>query len=255
MIDVHCHLTDPGYADNLETVIAEATKAGVVMITNGTNPEDSKKATEIAEKYPNIWVCVGIHPEEISEIRDISHKIIQLQELIKNKKVIGIGEVGLDYYHGIGEKEKKKQKNLLEMQLLLAEECKLPVEIHNRSADDDIWAIINKYKITGVMHCFTRNMEFMEKCVSKGWYISFGGLITYPNNDRMIKVAQAVPADRLLLETDAPYSFPEYGIKVLNKPQNVKIVAKAIAAIRQMTIAEIDRITSENARKLFKKIV
>ena len=253
MIDVHCHLTDTGYTDNLEMVIDESTKSGVVMITNGTNPEDSKKAAEIAEKFPNVWVCVGIHPENISTFQ--SANIKQLENLLKLPKVVGMGEVGLDYYHGIDEEEKKKQKKLLEVQLYLAEEYKLPVEIHNRAADDDIWEMINKYKITGVMHCFTRNMEFMEKCVSKGWYISFGGLITYPNNDRMIKVARAVSVNRLLLETDSPYSFPEYGIKALNKPQNVKIVAGVVAAIRQMTIAQIDQITSDNARTLFKRMI
>jgi TatD DNase family protein len=238
MVDVHCHLTllkQKYELDGLEAVI-----------TCGTSIEDSKKAIEIAEKYPNVWVCVGIHPEEIKTNYN------GLEKLLENRKVVGIGEVGLDYFQGISEEEKKKQIELLEIQLQLAEKYNLPVEIHNRNADEDVWKLMNKYKITGVMHCFTRNREFMEKCVNRGWYISFGGLVTYPHNNKMAKIAQVVPIDKLLLETDSPYSYPELGRKDINQPQNVKIVADKMAEIRGVTIQEIDQVTSENAKKLFK---
>jgi TatD DNase family protein len=248
MVDVHCHLTLLGQ-DDIKVGLAGLD----AVITCGTSIEDSKKAIEIAEKHSNVWVCVGIHPEEISKFQFTNIK--HLENLIKHPRVVGIGEVGLDYYQEISEEEKKKQRELLEIQLQLAEKYELPVEIHNRAADEETWNLITKYKIIGVMHCFTRNMEFMKKCAGKGWYISFGGLITYPNNDRMKKVAREVPIDKLLLETDSPYSFPEQGRKEINQPQNVKIVAGVIANLRGISEAEIDRITSKSARSLFNKLI
>jgi TatD DNase family protein len=253
MVDVHCHLTlledDPGELSDLDAVI-----------TCGTSIEDSKKAIEIAEKYTNVWACAGIHPEEINKIYNVKFTIYnEMEKLIQNKKVVGIGEVGLDYYQGIGDEEKKKQIELLEIQLRLAEKYKLPVEIHNRNADEDIFQLLtahNSLLKSGVlMHCFTRNMEFMHKMSTLGAYFSFGGLIAHTHNSRMVKVAREVPEDRLLLETDSPFGYPEFGVKAKNQPHNVKIVARVMAEIRQTTEAEIDRIATENARRLFTRII
>jgi TatD DNase family protein len=260
VVDVHCHLTllRQGYGGQaeLDKAVESAQRAGVMMISNGTSVEDSKRAVQIAEKYPNVWACVGIHPEEISNNQIPSHK--GLEGMFKHKKVVGIGEIGLNYYQGIGAEEKEKQKELFESQLQLAEKFLLPVEVHNRGADDDIFQQLSRHPklfISGVLlHCFTRGPEFMKKMSELGAYFSFGGLIAYPNNNRMRKVAQEVPAGRLLLETDSPYSYPMYGMGEKNQPLNVKIVAKCLAEVRDTSINQIEDLTSLNAKGLFTKM-
>jgi len=230
MVDVHCH------------VGMDLTDGEIIRIINGTNIDSSQEAVRLAEKNTNTWACVGIHPEEISKFKFTNIKI--LENLLKHPKVLGIGEIGLDYRQGISEEEKIKQKELFEIQLKLAEEYKLPVEIHNRNADNEIYESINKYKITGIMHCFTRNAEFMQKCAALGWYFSFGGFLLNKNNDRMQRVTREVSVDRLLLETDGPYNQVD-----------VKIVARVIAELRHISVADVDRITSNNARQLFNRMV
>jgi TatD DNase family protein len=250
MIDVHCHLTDSRYRDN---EMSEIAGSGVKIITAGTSLEDSIKAVQLAEGYSDVWAVVGIHPENSYESGVMSYEIKQkLRKLINNKKVVGIGEVGLDFRLETKPEEKKKQKELFEAMVRLAEETRLPIVVHNRNADEDILRILNGIKTGVLMHCFTRGREFMQKCAERGWYMSFGGLVTYENNPRMKVVVSELPAELLLLETDAPYSVPVGGKGDINTPVNVKIVAEEIAKIRGMTIRDVDELTSANAGRLFK---
>jgi TatD DNase family protein len=248
MIDVHCHLDDP----RLEGYVPET---DISVITMGTDVESSGKAVELANKYPNVWACVGIHPENSYELGDMSYEIKQLQNLIKNKKVVGIGEVGLDYRQDIKPDDKEKQRELFEAMVRLAEETKLPIVVHNRNADEDVLTILDGLKTGVLMHCFTRGKEFMQKCVERGWYMSFGGLVTYENNSRMKAVVKELPMELLLLETDAPYSVPVGGKGDINTPANVKIVAEAVAYLKNMTIGELETATDANTKKLFNKMV
>jgi TatD DNase family protein len=254
MIDVHCHLTDTRF--EIEKVIDKSRQEGVVMITSGTSAEDSRRAVELAEKYENVWATIGIHPEETRyELRDM---IYDLKKLVKNSKIVGIGEIGLDYREGIAETEKKKQKELFKIQIDLAQEVGLPIVVHNRNADEDVFQILSaKYEVLRgkiLMHCFTRNVEFMQRMSELGAYFSFGGMITYENNTRMRKVAMSVPEDKLLLETDSPYSVPKDSENKINIPVNVKIVARKMAEIKGMAVEKIENLTSANARRLFSRL-
>jgi len=257
MIDVHCHLTDPRLQGlGIQRIVEDARRAGVTaIITNGTSLEDSLKAIQLAEKYPEVWATVGIHPEEIFNFQFSIFN--ELSKLVKHKKVVGIGEIGLDYRQGITDEEKEKQRELFKMQLELATEAELPAVVHNRNADEDIYSILKAVnsRTKGIlMHCFTRNLEFMDRMSNLGAYLSFGGMITYKNNSRMRNAAKLVPENKLLLETDSPYSLPDGEKGNVNTPLNVKIVAERIAQIKGVSVREIEDQTSENAKKLFKLI-
>jgi len=231
MTDVHCHLGE-GEIKNIEWRV----------VTSGTNEESSKRAVELANKYPHVWATVGVHPEEITNFKFLIFN--QLKNLLNSKKVVGVGEIGLDYKEGITEEEKQQQKELFKTMVELAEEADKPVVVHNRNADEDIWEMLKDYRGKAIMHCFTRNEEFMKKCVRRSWYISFGGLLLRENNSRMRKVATLVPNEYLLVETDAPYVTP----------MNVKLVAETLALLRKVDMKEIEKITDQNADRVFKCI-
>ena len=252
MVDIHCHLAEKRLEQDLDGVVNEAREKGTTIISCGTDLKNSLRTVEIAEKFKNVWACVGIHPEEISNLEQGSNE--ELRKLLGNEKVVGIGETGLDYFQGINEADKEKQRDLFEMHLQLAEEFSLPVQVHNRGADEDVLKMVSQYRVRGVMHCFTRGLDFMEKCTNIGWYISFGGLVTYDHNKKMKKVVTQVPENRLLLETDAPFSVPRPDTENVNTPAKVWITAEAVAKLRGVSTKLLDTSTSKNAGDLFAKI-
>jgi TatD DNase family protein len=158
--------------------------------------------------------------------------------------VVGVGEIGLDYRGGTTPEEKLRQKQLFKDMVGIAAEAGKPIVVHNRNADEDIIEILKDFRGKVVMHCFTRNEEFMKRCTGQGWYISFGGLLLRENNSRMRKVATLVPNEYLLVETDAPYVTP----------MNVKLVAETLALLRKVDMKEIEKITDQNADRVFKCI-
>ncbi len=237
MVDVHCHegtdISDPG----------------IIRIINGTDPESSVNAIESANKNSHVWACVGIHPEEINDSRFMIHELKQnLKRLAQNNKVVGVGEVGLDYRQGISETDKNKQKEIFIKMIELAIETGLPIVVHNRNADEDILQMLYAHssllKDKILMHCFTRNTDFMDKMADLGAYFSFGGFLLGENNSRVRKAAKMAPEDRILLETDGPFTKTD-----------VKIVASELARARGLTEVKTDQLTSENARRLFTKMI
>ncbi len=253
MIDVHCHLVDAKYQDiKVQTIVDEAHKAGVQIIANGVRLMENKKQIEISEQNNGIWVCVGVAYESGSDnFKNIKE---QLRKMCKHPKVVGIGEAGLNYYAGMSEKLKNYQIKLFETHLELARELDLPIEVHNRGADLDIYNLICKYRIKTLLHCFSGTEDFMKIMADLGCYFSFGGMITYKKNENIRRVVKLVPQDRLLLETDSPYLSPEPLRGTINTPTNVKIVAERMAQIRGITESELERLTSENTQRLFGKI-
>jgi TatD DNase family protein len=228
MIDVHCHV-------ETEENIPE----DVSIITVGTTVESSLNAVKLAEKHKNVWACVGVHPEEISNLK--FEILNQLRELTKHKKVVGVGEIGLDYRLETSEELKERQRMLFRQMLELARETSLPVQVHNRNADEDILKALDDYRdLKVLMHCFTRGREFMKVCVERGWYMSFGGFLAKSSNSRMKAIVQEVPEELLLLETDAPYGGT-----------SVKIVAEYVANLRRTSIDEVEKITTKNTERLF----
>lgn len=250
MIDIHCHLVDSKYRDlGTQEIIDESHKAGVEMIVNGTGLMECKSSLEAAEKNDGVWVCVGVAYEPGYE--NLEKTKNELRLLCKHPKVVGVGEAGLNFYSGMSEGLKKYQLELFQIHLELAVEHNLPIQIHNREADDEIKRMVEKYPVKTLLHCFSGSGEFMKQMAEMGCYFSFGGMITYKKNEALREVVKLVPEERLLIETDAPYLPPEPLRGTINTPVNVKIVAERMAEIRGISVAELERLTTQNARRLF----
>lgn len=249
MIDSHCHLNDLLYKkEEVGGLIKEAKERGVTtMICNGAGVESSKKAIALSEKYAEVWATVGIHPEEGKVPGGLS-------DLVKHRKVVAIGECGLDYREETTEEDKKWQRKLFEFNIKLAKENNLPVVVHCRNAYEEVYEQVRHLGLIGQMHCFTGNYDWMRKFVDLGWYISFGGILTFKRSGELREVARQTPQERILVETDAPYLAPEPVRGSQNEPKNVMIIAAALASIRGQTGEEIDRFTTENAKRLFRII-
>ncbi|RUM59008.1 MAG: TatD family deoxyribonuclease [Persephonella sp.] len=249
MIDTHAHL------DMLKTKqdLIESIEKLDYIITIGCDIEEIYKAVDIANRYDNVFASVGFHPYDVKDL-DID-KVEILKELaLKNKKVVGIGETGLDYYRDITPKE--KQWKFFEKQIELAKELNLPLIVHSRSANEDTVRILESYapfKASGIIHCFGGDMDMMEKCVDLGFYISFAGNITYPKANSLREVLKKTPLDRLLLETDSPFLSPQKRRGKPNKPSNIFYTLEYVADFLGMEKEELEKITDGNVKRLFKK--
>ena len=268
LIDTHAHLNFKVFNKIIDQVLWQAGEAGVKkIIVPGTDLESSQKAVNLAKHFVNVYAAIGIHPHHVNkEMKQLAIKQLKekLKELAKNKKVIAIGECGLDYYHypktkyddyKIDDDFRKKQKELFKMQLELARELKLPVIIHNRQAHDDIKKIVQKamrHAPRAVFHCFEGDEKFLDWVLSKGFYIGFDGNITY--DKKLAEIVKLAPIDKILLETDSPFLIPEplRSRKTFpNEPKNVKITAKYIARLKGDSFFNIAKQTTANAEKLF----
>ena len=239
IIDTHAHLNFKDYDKDREDVIKRALKEGVFVINIGTNYKTSREAVEIAEDYrEGVYASVGLHPIYKEEFKEEDYK-----ELLKSKKVVAIGEVGLDkkYPH-------KEQFSLFQKQLKLAEEHSLPLVLHCRMAHKEMREEISNYNITGVVHCFTGSKQDARDYIKKGFYLGFNGVIFKTSLDTVIK---ETPLDRILLETDSPYLTPPTE-KGRNEPLYIKHVLKRVAEIKNLKIKEVEDATFKNAEKLFK---
>lgn len=250
LIDSHSHLQFSQYDDDIDMVIERSFKNGIDYIINvGTNYEDSIKSIELADRYDNIYTSVGVHPHDSAKMSESEFNSIA--ELLNMKKVVAVGEIGLDYYKCYSPRE--VQKEIFKKFLNLAENKNIPVIIHNRAASEDIKKTIYKEsngRLIGVMHCFSGDEKFANDMIKLGFYISFAGNITYRSfkNEEVIK---SVPIERILIETDCPFLTPESKRGERNEPLNVRFVAEKISQIKNIPIEDVKRITSENACKLF----
>ena len=251
MIDTHAHIQDEMISDYKE-VLQRASEAGVEKIVcASSNLENSKKAVDIALEFEYVYATVGIHPEDANSYNENS--LNELEELTKNKKVVAIGEIGLDYYHEFASRD--LQKEVFIKQIELAYKLKLPVVIHSRDASGDLMEIIRKYKdklVYGAcIHCFNMSLEILKEIMGYGMYISIGGIVTFNNARNVIDVVKNCDLDKLMLETDTPYLSPVPLRGTINEPKNVIYSARKIAEIRGIDLKELDRITTKNAERLF----
>jgi len=253
MIDTHCHLDFKDFDQNRDEVIDRALRAGVERIINvGSSVEGSLRAVELANKYSVVYATVGVHPHEASSVDD--GVIAGLKELIKDKKVVGIGEVGLDYYRNLSPKEAQVSAFRKFIRLALDEE--LPIIFHSRDADDELLDILSQeagQKARGVVHCFSGDEAFLKRCLDLGLYVSFTCKLTLKNADALRKVASSVPVERLLLETDAPFLLPAAlkNKKIPNEPANLSYLVDEWSRILGLSKEDIARITTHNANRLF----
>ncbi len=232
LIDTHCHLTDKKFTD-VRTVIEEAKEAGVAkIVVPAINIEDSKLAAKVAEGE-DVYAMAGVHPEEVEGITDVNKMAEELRQILsQTNKMVGIGEIGLDFYWDKEKKTKKKQIEVFAAQMELAVQMNLPVVIHMREAEKEMREVLEKMKVVprGQFHCFAGSEDFLELILDKGFYVSFAGNITYKTAENLRDMVKKVPLSRLLLETDSPYLSPEPLRGTVNTPANVKIIATAIAA-------------------------
>jgi TatD DNase family protein len=251
LVDTHCHLSDKKFKDNLNEVIEKALKVGVgKVIVPSTNLEDAKRVIELVEANKSTYALVGIHPEHVEEIERIG----ELKALVgSSKKVVGIGEIGLDFYFDKEKKTKPEQIKLFKSQLELARELGLPTMIHNRVAEKEMVEVIESMSKLpkGQFHCWSADSEFLEYVLKKGFYVSFCGNITYKGNDELRDLLKEVPLDKLLLETDSPYLPPEPLRGRINEPRNVKITAEFIANVLNVSLDTLINQTTKNSLCLY----
>ncbi|MDC0954260.1 TatD family hydrolase [Pelagibacteraceae bacterium] len=251
-IDSHCHLTYEPLVSNISKIIEDCEKSSVTkLLTIGTNIQSSVKCIEISKEYQNIYSSVGIHPVEAHIESD---KKDQVQKLYQSSdKNIGYGETGLDFYYS--SEEKKCQIDLFETHIKFAVEDNSTVIVHTRDAEDETLSILKEHtknsNLRVLIHCFTGSMQFAKSLLNIGCYISFSGIITFKNTIEIQEVAKYTPIDRILVETDSPFLSPHPLRGKKNFPENVVLVAEKLAKLKNTTISEIGKKTSDNFLNVF----
>jgi len=247
-IDTHAHLDFDVFDKDVENVINNAQKNFVKkIITVGTSVKNSIKCIEIAEKFDDVFASVGVHPHYLN-----SFDFNEIKKLCK-KKIIAIGEIGMDL---LSQKKnvnevRKKQKDIFEKQVDLAESEKLPVIVHARETTFECLEILENKKVEAVFHCFTGSESEAEKIIERGFFISFTGIITFPNSLDLQKVVKNVDIEKIMIETDSPFLAPQIVRGKKNTPVQVVEVAKKIAEIKKMDIEKVAEITTKNAERFF----
>lgn len=251
VIDTHCHLDMISAAEDIDTVIPRAFASGVsCIITVGIDIDSSKKAIEIAENYSNVYATVGIHPHNVHGLTD--HSYSELEKISTHEKVVAYGEIGLDFVKQYAPRNEQLEHYARQVQL--AKKTGLPLVIHDREAHLEIMQILQNeapFPAGGVMHCFSGNWEFAQDVLDLGFKISIPGVLTFSKATMLQEVAQNIPLDKLILETDAPFLAPEPYRGRPNVPEYVLYTAQKIADLRNIGLHEIARATTDNARKLF----
>ena len=246
-IDTHCHLQKK-YYDNIEKVIDNNRKAGIdSIIVSGCEIDEIKEVVEYAKNYKDIYLTLGFHPEYADSITDID--ISWLKEIIKNnKKVIGIGEIGLDYYYS--KENKDKQIVLFRKMLELASALNLPVVIHSRNATLDTINILKEYNLKGIIHCFSGSLETAKEYIKMGYYLGIGGVVTFKNSN-LRDTLKEISLNNIVLETDSPYLSPTPLRGTTNSSKNIPLIAEEISKIYCVNISEVSSKTLSNTKSIF----
>ena len=253
IIDTHCHLNDETLFKDLDNVISRAKNAGVEkMVVVGWDEASSKLAIEIAERYDFIYAVIGFHPENVFDIND--ETLYKVLNLYNNPKVVGIGEIGLDY-HWTKEPEKREiQKQFFIKQIEFANKVGLPISIHSREAFEDTLKILKEHKPLhgGVMHCYSGSVQSINDIINLNLHIGLDGPVTFSNAKTPKEVAAEVPLEKLVVETDCPYLSPHPLRGTVNEPANISLIVDEIAKIRQMSKKHLLDILYKNSCELFK---
>ena len=249
LIDTHTHIN---MIENIsiDEILENAGKNNVKkLIVPASNAADIDEVFELSQKYDNVYCYLGIHPSEAKDWNDTIEE--KIRTLAKSPKVVGIGEIGLDYYWDKSFVE--LQKDVFIKQIKLANELNLPVNVHDREAHKDTFDILKEHNknSTVIMHCFSGSPEFAAECIKEGWYIAIGGVVTFKNAKKMKEVAGTIPLERLLLETDSPYLTPVPYRGDENQPAYVKFAAQEIAKIKEISYNEVVSATTQNAERIF----
>ena len=246
-IDTHMHIGDD-FGVQPDLYVKNATDAQVeVLIASFCEKGDIMLSTKFVEKYKNLYACIGYHPEVSNKIVEKDYEI--LEEMVKNNpKIVAIGEIGLDYYWNKDNKD--KQREVFCKQLEIAEKLKLPVVIHSRDSINETYEILKKYKVSGVIHCFSGSLEMAKKFISLGFLLGIGGVVTFKNS-KLFEVIEKLELTNIVLETDSPYLTPEPNRGKTNESSNIFYIAQKIAEIKNISLENVAKITTENAIRTF----
>ena len=246
-IDTHMHIGDD-FGVQPDLYVKNASDAQVeVLIASFCEKDDIMLSTKFVEKYKNLYACIGYHPE-------VSNKIVEkdyetLEEMVKNNpKIVAIGEIGLDYYWNKDNKD--KQREVFCKQLEIAEKLKVPVVIHSRDSINETYEILKKYKVSGVIHCFSGSVEMAKKFISIGFLLGIGGVVTFKNS-KLFEVIEKLDLTNIVLETDSPYLTPEPNRGKTNESSNIPYIAQKIAEVKHIPLEDVAKITTENAIRTF----
>jgi TatD DNase family protein len=255
LVDSHCHLDFPDFAEDLDAIVARAETAGIGrIVTISTRVKRLGGLLAIAERFPNVYCSVGTHPHQADEEDGIPAS--ELIELTKHPKVVALGEAGLDYFYQHGSRE--AQERGFRAHIAAARATGLPLVIHTREADDDCGRILEdeiaKGPFRAVLHCYTGGRELAMKAIGLGFSISFTGILTFKKSEALRELAAELPADRIMVETDSPYLAPGKFRGKRNEPSYVVEVAKVLAETRGVSLEEVSRQTTENFFRLFSKV-
>ena len=252
IFETHAHYDNEAFDDDRETLLSSMQDNGIGRIVNvGASLKSTAASIELAEKYPFIYAAAGVHPNETAELDEDSFAGLRQQCL--HKKVVAVGEIGLDYYWD--EPSHEIQKMWFARQLELAREVKKPVIIHSREAAKDTFDMMAAHhadEIGGVVHCFSYSAEMAQEYVKMGFYIGVGGVVTFKNGRKLREVVEAVPIERILLETDSPYLSPEPNRGQRNSSLNIPYIAQKIAEIKEMSCDEVVAVTERNAEQMYR---
>lgn len=265
-VDTHCHIQEAakvsdepfirekwgkgGYTNPARLIESAVTEGVTRLICVGTTLPDSQQAVALAAADSHCWASIGLHPHEAQKYVDDTIKLRKFSDLIIEKRVVAVGECGLDYYYEHSPKE--DQKKLLRFQLDLAQEHALPLIFHVRDAFDDFWQIFDEYKgVRGVIHSFSAHREVLDEILARGLYVGLNGIMTFTKDQGQLSAAEAVPLDKLVLETDAPFLTPvPYRGKVC-EPKHVRVTAEFLSKLREESLENLAQATTRNARDLF----
>lgn len=250
-VDTHAHLEDEKLIKNIDEILLDAYNNGVEKIVCASyDLASSQLATQISDTYQNVYATIGVHPHDAKTYsKETEQTLIQLS---KNKKVVAVGEIGLDYHYDLSPRDIQKQ--VFEKQILLAYKLGLPIVIHMREATQDTLEILEKnkqYIIRAVLHCFNGSKQTLDKIMSMGFYVSYGGAVTFKNANGLLDIVKATPLDRIMLETDCPYMTPVPYRGQPNMPKYIPLVAEKICELKNISINQLQEITTKNAEKFF----
>ncbi len=267
MIDVHCHLNFQAFEKDVDVVIKRAFAKGVTKIVNvGTKLDSSRAAVDLADKYENLYAIVGVHPHHADKITLESDWLKELEEIAKHAKVLGIGEIGMDYYSysSNGIVNPKLQRETFEAQIELAHRLGLPLQIHHRQVGQELIDILSQHKnllqtIPGMFHCFAGSKDFLKQALNLGFYIGFDGNSTYPGlakgeTTELKEIVKYTPLDRILVETDSPYLAPIPHRGERNEPGYVIITGQFLAELKEVPFENLLEETSKNVYTVFSRI-
>lgn len=251
MLDAHCHIYDPKLDGFRDEILQNLSQTGQICVCSSDNVENSKKSVELANKYNFIYATIGTHPHEVENFLDSDLEIYR--EMLKNKKIVAVGEIGLDYYYDKDIKE--KQKEVLVKQIKFANEMDKPCVFHIREATEDFINIVKEnkkyFRRPSMIHSFSGSIETAKFYLDMGFYISINGIATFKNAGKILDVIKFVPLEKLLIETDSPYLTPVPHRGEINRPEYVYFVAKKIAEIKDVSVEKVLLQTENNAKKLF----